>query len=387
MDFDLNETQRELLKLAKKFAEEELAPHASTWDENHHFPIPTLEKAGECGLMGIYISEVHGGAGLSRVDASILLEELAKGCTSTAAYITIHNMCGWMIATFGSQEVCERYVGPMVAGKVLGSYCLTEPESGSDAASLKTKAIDKGDHFELSGSKMFISGGGSTGGVLIVMARTGDETPKGITAFVVDSSSEGIEWGKNEKKMGWNSQPTRALSLNKVKVPKDHILGKPGDGFKIAMKALDGGRVNIAACSLGAAQACLEQTHRYMNERSQFGKTLSQFQALQFRFADMATALVASRQMVRLAASKLDQNSSDKTVFCAMAKRFVTDECFHICDEAIQLHGGYGYTKEYSVERYQRDCRVHRILEGTNEIMRLIISRKILGEGALERIR
>ena len=386
MDFALNETQRELQGLARKFSKEELMPHAARWDEEHHFPVATLQRAGECGLLGIYTPENVGGMGLGRIDAAIIFEELARGCTSTAAYITIHNMCTWMIGTFGSPELAQHYIPDMISGKRLSSYCLTEPGSGSDASALKTKAVDKGDFYHLSGSKMFISGGGSSE-VLIVMARTGDEGPLGISSFVVDAKTPGLEWGKNEKKMGWNSQPTKALTLTNVKVPKGHLLGKLGDGFKIAMQGLDGGRINIASCSLGAAQACLEQVRRYMSERSQFGKTLDQFQSLQFRLAEMVTSLVASRHMVYLAASKLETGDPDKTAYCAMAKQFATDQCFHICDEAIQLHGGYGYTREYSVERYQRDCRVHRILEGTNEIMKLIISRKILQNQTLQRIR
>ena len=382
MDFTLTDTQKELKKMASKFAHRELLPHASRWDEEHHFPVPTFQKAGEAGFMGIYTPEDKGGMGFSRLDAAMVFEELAKGCTSTTAYITIHNLCVWIVGCFAPAPLAEKFLPSMVAGTKLSSYCLTEPNYGSDAASLKTKAEDKGDYFELTGSKMFISGGGETS-LLIVMARTGDDTPGGITAFFVEADSDGIQWGKNENKMGWNSQPTRALTLTKVKVPRGHILGKLGQGFKIAMEGLDGGRVNIAACSLGAAQACLEQSRKYMGERSQFGKTLDSFQSLQFRLADMATSLTASRQMVYLAAHKLDSNSPDKTIYCAMAKKFATEQCFHICDEAIQLHGGYGYTKEYSVERYQRDCRVHRILEGTNEIMNLIISRKILKQGAL----
>ncbi len=379
MDFTLNEMQVELQNAARKFANEELIPNAEHWDEEKIFPIDTVKKAGELGFLAVYTSEAAGGMGLSRLDAAIIFEELARGCTSTAAYITIHNMCTWMVGEFGSDFLKEKYVPPMVAGELLGSYCLTEPGSGSDAASLKTKAVDKGDYYEVTGSKMFISGGGDSD-LLIVMARTGDDTPKGISAFVIDGNSPGVEWGKNEKKMGWNSQPTKALTMTNVKVPKENLLGDLGQGFKIAMMGLDGGRVNIGTCSVGAAQACLEQSRKYMSERSQFGKTLDKFQALQFKLAEMATAVVASRNMIRLAASKIDSNSPDKTVYCAMAKKFASEQCFQVCDDAIQLHGGYGYTKEYPVERYQRDSRVHRILEGTNEVMRLIIARKIIGD-------
>jgi alkylation response protein AidB-like acyl-CoA dehydrogenase len=386
MDFELNDIQLELQTVARKFAKEELRPNAEHWDEEKIFPIETIKKAGELGFLGVYTPEAAGGMGLSRLDAAIIFEELAAGCTSTAAYLTIHNMCTWMIGEFGSQDLIDRYVPTMVAGEKLGSYCLTEPGSGSDAASLKTKAVEDGDDYVLTGSKMFISGGSGTD-VLIVMARTGDNTPKGISAFVVDGNAAGIEWGKNEKKMGWNSQPTKALTMTNVRVPKANLLGNLGDGFKFAMMGLDGGRINIATCSVGAAQACLEETRRYMSERAQFGKTLDKFPVLQFKLADMATTVVAARQMVRLAAHKLDSGSADKTAYCAMAKRFATDECWNVCDEAIQLHGGYGYTKEYPVERFQRDSRVHRILEGTNEIMKLIISRSVLADGALENIR
>ena len=388
MRFELNDTQLALQELARKFSQKELRPHAAQWDQQHHFPIPVLEQAGACGFMGIYAPEQAGGLGLSRIDAALIFEELAQGCTCTTAYMSIHNMCAWMIGTFAPAPLAAKYLPAMVQGQLLSSYCLTEPGSGSDAASLQTRAVEQGNNYELTGSKMFISGGGKTD-ILIIMARTGDNTPKGITAFVVDTreNTPGITWGKDEQKMGWNAQPTKALTLTKVKVPKENILGQLGDGFKIAMQGLDGGRVNIAACSLGAAQACLEQTCRYLGERKQFGRTLDEFQALRFRLADMATALVASRQMVWLAADKIDRHSPDKTTYCAMAKRFATDQCFTICDEAIQLHGGYGYTKEYPVERYQRDCRVHRILEGTNEIMRVIIARDILTKQALSKIR
>ncbi len=386
MDFKLNEMQLELQNAARKFANEKLAPNAEKWDHEKHFPIEIVKEAGELGFLAVYTPEDAGGMGLSRLDAAIIFEELARGCTSTAAYITIHNMCAWMIGKFGKADLHEKYIEKMVAGELLGSYCLTEAGAGSDAASLKTKAVDQGDHFEVTGSKMFISGGGATD-VLIVMVRTGDDTPKGISALVIDAKSPGIEWGKNESKMGWNSQPTKELTLTKVKVPKANLLGELGDGFKIAMKGLDGGRINIGTCSVGAAQACLEAARKYMSERSQFGKTLDKFQHLQFKLADMATTIIAARQMIRLAASKVDNNDPNKTAYCAMAKRFASDECFKVCDDAIQLHGGYGYTSEYPVERFQRDSRVHRILEGTNEIMRLIISRKILSDGALENIR
>lgn len=379
MDFSLNEMQLELQNAARKFAEEELMPNAEKWDEEKYFPVEVIKKAGELGFLSIYTPEVAGGMGLSRTDAAIIFEELARGCTSTGAYVTIHNMCTWMVGAFGSDFIREKYIPQMSSGDLFGSYCLTEPGSGSDAASLKTKAVDKGDFYEITGSKMFISGGGSAD-VLVVMARTGDDTPRGISAFVVEGNYEGIEWGKNESKMGWNSQPTKALTLTNVKVPKENLLGSLGEGFKIAMKGLDGGRINIAACSIGAAQACLEHSRKYMSERSQFGKTLDKIQVLQFKLADMATKLVASRQLVRLAANKLDSDSPEKTAYCAMAKQFATEECFWICDEAIQLHGGYGYTKEYPVERYQRDSRVHRILEGTNEIMKLVISRQLIGD-------
>jgi alkylation response protein AidB-like acyl-CoA dehydrogenase len=291
-----------------------------------------------------------------------------------------------MIDSFGSEKTRQEFCPQLTSGQLLGSYCLTEPNSGSDAASLKTSAVKKGDKYILNGTKAFVSGGGATD-VLVVMARTGDNTPKGISSFVVPTTTKGISYGENEKKMGWNSQPTRIVNFDQVEVPASNLLGQEGIGFKIAMKGLDGGRINIGTCSVGAAQACVNAAQRYMHERKQFGQELAKFQALQFRFADMATHLVASRQMIRLAASKLDAKDADATVYCAMAKRFASDTCFQICDEALQMFGGYGYTQEYPVERYFRDSRVHRILEGTNEIMRVIIARKALEEGALERIR
>jgi alkylation response protein AidB-like acyl-CoA dehydrogenase len=317
--------------------------------------------------------------GLSRLDTSIIVEELASACPSTAAFFTIHNMATWMIATFAGEAVRQRVTPRMASGEWLGSYCLTEPGAGSDAANLKTKAVREGDHYYLSGSKAFISGAGATQ-ILVVMARTGaaDSGAAGISAFVVPADSDGIGYGKLEDKMGWNSQPTRQVSFDNVKVPAENRLGEEGDGFLIAMRGLDGGRLNIATCSLGGAQAALERARNYLHEREQFGKPLATFQALQFRIADMATDLVASRQMVRLGAWKLDNNDPEARMHCAMAKRFATDTCFDVCNQALQLHGGYGYQADYGIEKLVRDLRVHQILEGTNEIMRVIVARDML---------
>lgn len=388
MDFNLTEDQLAFRESARAFAQKEMAPYAAKWDAEHVFPVDVIKKAGEMGFCGIYVPEESGGMGLSRLDTSVIIEELAMGCTSTTAYITIHNMATWMIASFAARDLCEEFAPAMAMGEKLGSYCLTEPGAGSDAGSLRTTARRDGDDYVLNGSKMFISGAGSTD-VLVVMARTGtqEDGPKGISAFVVPADSAGIHYGKAEEKMGWNSQPTRLVTFEDVRVPARNILGNEGDGFKIAMKGLDGGRINIATCSLGAAQAAVNDTQRYMLEREQFGKPIASFQALQFKLADMVTNLVASRQMVRLAASKLDEKDQEATLYCAMAKRFATDACFEVTNDAIQLHGGYGYIKEYPLERYMRDARVHQILEGTNEIMRLIVSRRVLMDGVLEVIR
>lgn len=383
MDFELNEDQVAFADMARAFAQNELEPNAGEWDLDAVFPVEVLQKAGELGFCGLYTPEEVGGLGLSRLDASIIFEQLSMGCTSTTAYITIHNMVSWMVARFGSPAVVEQWGEGLAAGQLLGSYCLTEPNAGSDAASLKTSARLEGDHYVLNGSKIFISGAGSTD-VLVVMARTGGEGAAGISAFAVDAKSDGISYGRKEEKMGWNSQPTRMVTFEDVKVPKENLMANEGEGFKIAMKGLDGGRINIATCSVGTAQQALNKAREYMLERKQFGKRLADFQALQFRLADMQTELVAARQMVRLAASKLDKGHPDATTYCAMAKRFATDVCYNICDEALQLYGGNGYIKEYPMERYLRDTRVHRILEGTNEVMRLIISRRVLAEGAAE---
>ncbi|KAB8065369.1 MULTISPECIES: acyl-CoA dehydrogenase family protein [Janthinobacterium] len=386
MDFELSDEQREFQQAARAFAEGELAPHAAHWDAESIFPVETIAKAGEMGFCGLYTPQRWGGLGLSRQDAAIVFEELAGGCTSTTAYITIHNMATWMLSRWGQEALCDEWVPALAAGQKLASYCLTEPQSGSDAASLRTKAVRDGDFYVLDGTKAFISGAGQTD-MLIVMARTGGEGAAGISAFAVPANLPGIVYGKKEEKMGWNSQPTRIISFDQVKVPVANLLGAEGEGFAIAMKGIDGGRINIAVCSVGTAQAALTRAQAYMKERTQFGRELAQFQALQFKLADMLTELVAARQMVRLAAWKLDQESPDATAYCAMAKRFATDVGFNVANDALQLHGGYGYIREYPLERHVRDTRVHQILEGTNEIMRLIVARAILKDGATETLR
>ncbi|EGR2227780.1 acyl-CoA dehydrogenase family protein [Vibrio parahaemolyticus] len=379
MDFELNEDQRAFADTAQQFSLERLAPMATEWDEKQIFPKDVLKEAGELGFLSLYTPEEHGGLGLSRLDASIVFEQLSMGCTSTTAFMTIHNMVSWMVASFATEDVRAKYCPKLVTGEWLGSYCLTEPNAGSDAASLTTIASKKGDIYVLNGGKAFISGAGETD-VLVVMARTGEAGAKGVSAFVVPAQADGISYGRKEPKMGWNSQPTRAITFENVVIPASHLLGEEGQGFIFAMKGLDGGRINIATCSVGTAQQALNQATQYMLERKQFGKSLAQFQALQFKLADMATELVAARQLVRYAASKLDRGDPDATTYCAMAKRFATDVGFQICDQALQIYGGYGYIKEYPMERYFRDVRVHQILEGTNEIMRLIIARRLLSE-------
>ncbi|WP_026179878.1 acyl-CoA dehydrogenase family protein [Hahella ganghwensis] len=386
MDFNLTEEQQAYATSARQFAEKELMPYAAEWDAESRFPLETIHLAGEMGFLSLYTPEEFGGMGLSRLDSSIIIEELARGCTATTAYLTIHNMATWMIALFGSEELQQVWLPKLVTGQLLASYCLTEPGSGSDAASLRTTAKSRSKHYVLNGTKMFISGAGSTE-VLIVMARTGGLGPKGISAFLVPADSQGISYGRKEDKMGWNCQPTRAITFDDVKVPKNYRLGEEGEGFTFAMKGLDGGRINIATCSIGTAQAALEAARSYVLERHQFNKPLAEFQALQFKLSDMATELVAARQMVRLAAFKLDQQDPESSTYSAMAKRFATDAGFNICNEALQLHGGYGYIREFPLERYVRDSRVHQILEGTNEIMRMIIARRLLREHSLETLR
>ena len=388
MNFDLNDDQLAFRDAARQFASKELAPQAARWDEFEEFPRDAIAQAGELGFCGLYAPEEVGGLALPRLDASLVIEELARGCTSTAAFISIHNMATWMIGAYALPETREALCPGLVAGQTLASYCLTEPGAGSDAAALKSTARKTEGGYVLNGTKAFISGAGDTE-VLVVMARLADaDGPRagadGISAFAVDADSPGISFGRKEAKMGWNNQPTRQVVFEDARVPAARLLGAEGEGFKIAMRGLDGGRINIAACSVGTAAAALEQARAYMGERRAFGRTIGGFQALQFKLADMATHLVASRQMVRLAAWKLDNAQSDATVYCAMAKRLATDLCFEVCNEALQIHGGYGYIKEYPLERYLRDTRVHQILEGTSEIMRVIIARRLLLEGANE---
>jgi alkylation response protein AidB-like acyl-CoA dehydrogenase len=378
VDLELNEEQQAFRDAARDFATARMAPFAAQWDAEHTFPKDVFAAGGELGFCGLYANESIGGLGVSRLSAAVVFEELAIACPSTAAYFTIHNMATWMVGQWGSDAVKAQWGEALTSGQKLGSYCLTEPGSGSDAASLKTRAVRDGDDYLISGSKAFISGGGSSD-LLVVMARTGDDSARGISAFAVPADSAGISYGRQEEKMGWHSQPTCGISFENVRVPAANLLGAEGEGFKIAMKGLDGGRINIASCSLGGAQAALDQARRYLGERRQFGKALAEFQALQFRLADMATELVAARQMVHTAAHKLDTGHADATAWCAMAKRFATDTGFKVVDEALQLHGGYGYIREFPLERLLRDLRVHRILEGTNEVMRMIISRRLLG--------
>lgn len=386
MDFELNEDQRAFQETARQFAQDVMAPKAAEWDAKQIFPKDVLRQAGELGFMGLYTPQSEGGIDLSRLDSAIILEELAAACPSTAAYISIHNMALNMVARYGSEQVRRTFCPGLTTGELLASYCLTEPNAGSDAGNLKTRAVRDGEVYRLTGSKAFISGAGDSG-VLVVMARTGAEGPKGISAFAIPADAPGISYGKKEEKMGWNSQPTRAINFDEVAVPVANRLGEEGQGFAIAMEGLDGGRINIATCSIGAAQACLQFALSHVSEREQFGQRIADFQNTQFKLADMLTELVAARQMVRMAAFKLDSNHPEKTAYCAMAKRFATDVGFEVCNQALQLHGGYGYIREYPVERFLRDSRVHQILEGTNEIMRVILSRRILMEGMTEMLR
>lgn len=379
MDFALSEEQEAIQEMALRFAQDELAPYAAKWDEEKHFPVDVIKKTAGLGLAGIYTRDDVGGSGLGRLDAALIFEALSQGCTSTAAFISIHNMCAWMIDSFGSEEVRQKYCPKLTSMEMVASYCLTEPGAGSDAASLKTKAVKDGDEYVLNGSKAFISGAGVSD-LYVVMVRTGGDGPKGISTVLVEKGTPGLSFGANEKKMGWNSQPTAIVNFEDCRIPVSNRVGEEGDGFKFAMMGLDGGRLNIAACSLGTATLALKTALDYTNERVAFGKSLNQQQALQFKLADMATELEAARVMLYQAAWKLDNKTPDATRFCAMAKRLVTDTGFDVVNNALQLHGGYGYLKDYPLERMLRDVRVHQILEGANEIMRVIVARDLLKE-------
>ncbi len=376
MNFDLTDDQRAIQDAASAFAAAELAPHSAKWDEEKHFPVDVLRKAAELGFAGIYIGEDVGGSALTRLDASIVFEALSYGDVSTAAYLTIHNMASWMIDRFGAEELRQRYLPRLTSMQLIASYCLTEPGSGSDAAALRTTARVDGDHYVLNGSKAFISGGGVSD-VYVVMARTGEAGAKGVSAIVVEKGTPGLSFGAQEKKMGWNAQPTAQVNFDNCRVPVANRIGAEGEGFRFAMMGLDGGRLNIASCSLGGAGFALDTAQAYMTQRQQFGKYLADFQALQFKIADMATELEAARLMVRRAAYALDNRDPQATKLCAMAKRFATDAGFEVANQALQLHGGYGYLADYPLERIVRDLRVHQILEGTNEIMRVIIAREM----------
>ncbi len=376
MNFHPNEEQEAIREMAEGFAAEELAPFAIEWDQAKHFPVETLRKAASLGLGAIYTRDDVGGSGLGRQEAVLVFEALAKGCPSVAAYLSIHNMCVWMIDRFGADALRQAYIPRLASMEHLASYCLTEPGAGSDAGALRTRAVKDGDHYVLTGEKQFISGAGSSD-IYVVMARTADTGARGVSAFVVEKATPGLSFGANEKKMGWNAQPTRTVTFDGVRIPAANMLGEENKGFNIAMAGLDGGRLNIAACSLGGAQAAFEKAVEYMATRKAFGSALNEFQALQFRLADMATELEVARTFLWRAAAALDAKTPDATRLCAMAKRFVTDASFEIANQALQLHGGYGYLADYGLEKIVRDLRVHQILEGTNEIMRVIIARGI----------
>jgi len=378
MDFDLSEEQRAIQDTARSFARSEMMPHAKDWDENSTFPVETLRKAAALGFGGIYVKEDVGGSALTRLDSAIIFEELAQGCTSTAAYISIHNMAAWMIDAYGGEAQRHKFLPKLCSMEHLASYCLTEPDAGSDAASLKTRATRDGDHYVLNGTKAFISGGG-VADVYVCMVRTGEGGPRGISCIAVEKGTPGLSYGAQEKKLGWKSQPTAMVMFEDCRVPAENLIGSEGQGFKIAMAGLDGGRLNIAACSIGGAQFCLDRTVEYMRERKQFGTRLADFQALAFRIADYATELQAARLMVHHAASAVTNRAPGATRLAAQAKRFATDVGFDAVNGCLQLHGGYGYLRDHPIERVLRDVRVHQILEGTNEVMRLIVSRELLG--------
>ena len=379
--FALNSDSLAIQEMARAFADEKIAPHALEWDQNRHFPVDVICQTAPLGIAAIYVREDIGGSALTRLDATLIFEALATGCPAVSAFISIHNMCSWMIDTFGSQAQRETFLPPLIRMDRLASYCLTEPGSGSDAAALRTRATRDGDHYVLNGQKQFISGAGNERDFYVVMARTGEDGPRGVSTFLVEGGTPGLKFGANERKMGWHAQPTRAVIFEDCRVPVANRLGEEGVGFKIAMAGLVGGRLNIAACSLGGAQSALDKALAYMKERKAFGKRLEEFQALQFRLADMATELEAARTLLWRAAAALDAKAPDATRLCAMAKRFATDTGFNVANAALQMFGGYGYLADYGVEKLVRDLRVHQILEGTNEIMRVIIAREMVGRG------
>ena len=374
--FDLTDDQREIQDLARRFTADRISPHAAEWDEKHIFPRDTIKAAAELGFAAIYVSEESGGIALGRLEAALTMEAMAYGCPSTSAFISIHNMASWMIDRFGSQAVKDKYLPSLVTMDRLASYCLTEPGSGSDASALKTRAVKDGGDYLVTGSKQFISGAGENE-VYVTMVRTGEEGPKGISALVIEKDMPGVSFGANERKLGWHSQPTRQVMFDNVRVPAANLVGAEGEGFRIAMMGLDGGRLNIGACSLGGAQRCLDEAIGYTRDRKQFGKAIADFQNTQFTLADMATELEAARALLYMAAAKVTANSPDKTRFAAMAKRLATDTGSSVVDRALQLHGGYGYLMDYPIERFWRDLRVHSILEGTNQVMRMIVGREL----------
>jgi alkylation response protein AidB-like acyl-CoA dehydrogenase len=377
VDFSLSDEQRAIQDMARAFAEAELAPHSARWDEEKHFPVDVMRQAAALGFAGIYVREDVGGSGLSRLDAALIFEALSRGDVAVAAFISIHNMASWMIDRFGDEALRRRYLPRLTTMELIASYCLTEPGSGSDAAALKTTAVRDGAHYVLNGAKAFISGAGVSD-LYLVMCRTGEDGPKGISTLVVDKGAPGLSFGANERKLGWNAQPTAMVNFDDCRVPVENRVGQEGEGFRFAMMGLDGGRLNIAACSLGGASLALDTALDYAKSRRQFGRALSEFQALQFKLADMATELEAARLMVRNAADALDRRKPEATRLCAMAKRFATDAGFDVANQALQLHGGYGYLRDFPLERIMRDVRVHQILEGTNEVMRVIVAREML---------
>ncbi len=374
--FDLTDDQREIQELARRFTADRITPHAAEWDEKHIFPRDTIKAAAELGFAAIYVSEESGGIALGRLEAALIMEAMSYGCPSTSAFISIHNMAAWMIDRFGSQGVKDKYLPDLVTMDRLASYCLTEPGSGSDAAALKARAVRDGDDWIVTGSKQFISGAGENE-VYVTMVRTGEDGPKGISCLVIEKDMPGVSFGANEKKLGWHSQPTRQVIFDGVRVPAANMVGGEGEGFRIAMMGLDGGRLNIGACSLGGAQRCLDEAIAYTRDRKQFGKPIADFQNTQFMLADMATELEAARALLYMAAAKVTANAPDKTKFAAMAKRLATDTGSSVVDRALQLHGGYGYLQDYPIERFWRDLRVHSILEGTNQVMRMIVGREL----------